>query len=159
MSEPLYVLTGQFAEVQARAEAGEDVAEALEKLSGDIEAKGAALVRVLRDLELDSDKCGEEIKRLSARKKAIDGNVERIREYVRQAMEQTGIHRIKAATFAITLTQAPERVVVQDEALVPLAYLRTRTEIDKSKILAAYKEAGECVPGTCIERGSCLRIR
>jgi hypothetical protein len=159
VSEPLYRLTGAYAEVQARAEAGEDVGEALALLQGDIEQKSAALVRLLRDLELDGDKVAEEQRRLAARKKTLDNNAERIREYVRQAMLQTGIHRIKAATFGISLSEGPERVVVEDEALVPESYQRTRREVDKAAILAAFKQDGECVSGTRIERGTRLVIR
>lgn len=155
----LFEVTGQYLAVQERAEAGEDVGDALETLQGDIEQKSAALVRVLRDLELDSDKIAEEQRRLAARKKTIDNNAERIREYVRQAMLQTGIHRIKAATFGISLSEGPERVVVEHEDQVPESFLRTRREVDRAAILSAYKQDGECVPGVRIERGTRLVIR
>lgn len=155
MSAPLYVLTGAFAEVQARAEAGEDVTEQLDALTGRIEDKSAALVRVLRDLELDSDKVAEELKRLSARKKAIDANHARIREYMRTNMAHAGITRVKASTFTITLADAAaDRVEVVDEKLVPDTYVRIKREVNKAAILDAYKTTGECVPGTTIVQGA-----
>jgi phage host-nuclease inhibitor protein Gam len=159
MSAPLYALSGQYLAVQERAEAGEDVADLLEALHGDIEHKAAALVRLARDLELDSDKVAEEQRRLAARKKAIDNNVERLREYLRTNMLATGIHRVKAATFSIALSDGPERVDVVDETLVPEAFVRTKREVDKAKVLAAYKAHGELVAGTSITRGTRLVIR
>lgn len=155
----LYEMTGLYRDLQERAEAGEDVSEALAQLSGDIEQKGAAMVRLMRDLDLDVDKLDEEIKRLTARKKAICGNVERLKDYLRVNMEGANIQRIKAATFSICLGDGPERVEVTDEAAVPEEYVRVKREVDKAKVLAAFKSDGECVPGTTVVRGSRLTIR
>lgn len=155
MSAPLYALTGAFADVQARADAGEDVTEALDALTGAIEQKSAALVRVMRDLDLDSDKVAEEVKRLTARKKTIDANRARIREYMRANMAAAGIERVKAAAFTITLSaDGADRVEVVDESAVPDTYVRTKREVNKAAIMDAYRETGECVPGTIIVPGT-----
>ena len=74
-------------------------------------------------------------------------------------MEQSGIQKIKAGTFTIWLQEGPERVEVVDEAAVPEAFFRVKREVSKSEILRAYKQDGECVPGTRIERSVGLRIR
>lgn len=159
MSAPLYVLTGQFADVQARAEAGEDVSDALVALTGAVEDKAAAIVRVLRDLELDSDKVREEQQRLAARRKTIDANVARLKEYLRTNMDVCGIQRVKAATFTITLSDGQDSVVIEDEAAIPDTYMRVKREPNKAAILDAYVQTGECVPGTRIERGTRLVIK
>jgi len=155
----LYDLALEYQDLQARAEAGDDVTEALDCLTGGIEHKAAALVHVLRDLELDSEKLALEIKRLTDRKRAIDANTERMRSRLRDGMAACDLRKIKADTFTITLSEGPERVEVEDPSLVPADFSRVKTEVDKSKILAAYKEHGECVPGTRIARGTRLVIR
>ena len=44
------------------------------------------------------------------------------------------------------------RVEVADAALLPAAYVRTRTEPDKAALLAALK-AGEAIPGAALAQG------
>lgn len=155
----LYALTGAYRELQERAEEGEDLGALLEQLAGDIEQKAAALVRLVRDLELDADKIAEEQKRLAARKKTVDNNVRRLTEYLRVNMTAANIHRVKAATFSISLSDGAERVEVLDESLVPETYIRTKREVNKAAVLDAYKVTGEIVPGCDIVRGSRLVIR
>lgn len=110
-------------------------------------------------MELDVEKLSQEISRLSARKRTLDGNMMRAREYLRAGMLATNTTRIKAKTFSISLSDGPDRVVVEDESAIPEAFQRVKREVDKSKILDAYKADGELVRGTRIERGTRLVIR
>jgi septal ring factor EnvC (AmiA/AmiB activator) len=104
----LFDLTGAYAALVERIEAGEEVDEQLlATLSDAIEHKSAAIVHVLRDLELDIDKVDEELRRLAARKKTASANRERLREYVRACMTDAGVSKLKAATFSISLSDGP----------------------------------------------------
>ncbi len=155
MSAPLYALAGDYAVLQQLAEDGADVGPQLEQLAGAIEQKTAALVRITRDLDLDVDKLDEEIKRLTARKRALTANRDRIREYMRTSMTTAGIDRVKAAAFTITLgKEGAPRVDVVDESLVPDTYVRITRTVNKAAVLDAYRQTGECVPGTVIVEGT-----
>lgn len=153
MSAPLYQMAGVYVELQRAAEEGEDVTEQLSALAGRIEDKAAALVRIERDLQLDADKLGEEVRRLTARKRAVEANRDRLRDYLRSNMDVCGIHRVKAAAFTITLGAESERVEVVDEALVPETYVRIKREVDKRAVLDAYRTTGEVVAGCNIVAG------
>lgn len=155
----LFELSLQYRDLQERAEEGEDVSSALEALGGALEVKAEAIGYVLRDMQLDADKLDAEIKRLTERKKTLEANVTRTREYLRTGMLASGIRKIKGPTFSLSLVDCPERVEIEDESLLPDAYVRIKREPSKSAILAAYKADGECVPGTRIERGTRLVIR
>lgn len=158
-----YELAAEYEHLLSLCEESPDV-EALDVALADveerIEAKGAGIAIVLASLDADAAALGAEEKRLAARRKTLERNAEHLREYVRHHMEARGISRIKAGTFAITLSAGPERVVIEDASRVPEEFLRRAApEPSKSAILAAYKRDGECVAGTRIERGTRLSIR
>jgi hypothetical protein len=59
--------------------------------------------------------------------------------------------------------QNPERVEVDNLAIVPAEYKKTKvvetTAVDKRAVLDAYKRTGECISGTRVERGQRLVIK
>lgn len=155
----LYEVTGQFLRLQEQLADGEDVGDALAALDNVLADKGQGIVHVLSNLSADAQALDLEIKRLQARKKAVDGHAARLREYMRTCMVVGNVQRIAGPTFTVTLTENPPRVEVEDEDKVPDEYLRTRVEVSKSAILANYKETGEIPAGVRIERGTRLTIR
>ena len=158
MSAPLYQLAGEAAELQRRAEDGEDVGEALANLAGKIDVKAQSIAAVLRNLEADEEVLRSEEKRLSARRKAVEANRERLRAYLLANMVEAGIHRIKAPTFTISVSTR-EHVVVVDEAALPPEFVRTKVEPDRAAIQAAFKRDGEVVSGTRTETLHILTVR
>jgi phage host-nuclease inhibitor protein Gam len=161
MSAPLYAMAGDYAVLQQLAEDGQDVSAQLEQLAGAIEQKTAAMVRIARDLELDVDKLDDELRRLTARKRALVANRDRIRDYMRTAMETANIDRVKAAAFTVTLSApSAQRVEVVDESLVPDTYVRVKREVNKAAVLDAYRVTGEIVPGcTIVDSARALTIK
>jgi hypothetical protein len=157
----LYELTAEFDALMQRSEEGEDVEAALATLQGSIEHKASGIVRVLRNLEADAEAYGTEEKRLSARRKSAEAQIERLREYVRTCMATSGITRIKCGSFSVSLSPGQERVVITDESKLPPEYVRTKTtsEPDKKAILAAYKADGVLPSGVEIHETTALRIR
>lgn len=161
MSAPLYALTADYAHLLELAEQGEDVDAALSQLTDAIEAKGAGIARVIASLEADALAVNAEEKRLSARRKAAEATVERLREYIRVHMAGAGIRQIKGGTFTITLAAGQDKVVITDESKLSPEYKRVKTtsEPDKKAILAAYKTTGEIPAGCEIVETTTLRIR
>lgn len=155
----LYELTGAYAALQAAAEEGEDVSAQLAELDDALEVKGARLAGLLRGMRLEIEAYKQEEDRLSERRKTLERNVEKIRDYVRTSMLTANIRQIKAGTFSITISEGPARVVVTDISAVPDAYVHVKFEVDKRAVLAAYKQDGELIPGTEVETGTTLRIR
>ena len=154
-----YELTGAYAELQDAAEQGEDVTEALAQVSDAIEVKAKNIASLLHSLTADVAAIHSEEKRLADRRRSLERNRERLREYLRSNMERMGVEKIRCPHFSLTLSAGPERVDIEDERAVPPEFTRTKVEVDKVSILRAWKEAGECVPGTRIERGTRLLIK
>lgn len=157
----LYELTAEFDALMQRSEEGEDVEAALATLQGDLEHKAGGVVRVLRNLEADADAYGAEEKRLTARRKTAEAQIERLREYMRSCMASAGITRIKCGSFSVTLSPGQERVEIVDIDKIDPKFVRTKTtrDADKRALLADYKATGEIQPGVEIHETTTLRIR
>jgi hypothetical protein len=160
LSKPLYELAGAYAELQARAEDGENISSALAELDDALEVKAERVAAVLRGLVADQETLKTEERRLSARRKAVEANEERLRAYVRENMLAAGIKRIKCAAFTLWITER-EQLVITDEDQVPADYKRTVTEVrlDRAALAEAYKRDGELVPGTEVQTQHVLTVR
>jgi len=160
MSATLYQLTGEYAALQARAEDGEDVTDALAAIDDAIEVKAERIAAVLRNLRADQETLRAEEKRLADRRRALENNEERLREYIRSGMERAGIQRVKCPAFTMSLSER-ESVVVDNVEAVPEEYTKMKVEVkvDSKAVLESYKKNGECVPGTRIATNHILTIR
>lgn len=156
----LYELQGYYKELADRIDDGA-VVEPLELAAvGDaLEQKGAGIVHVLAQLDADEAALKAEMDRLTARRRTLQANRERLREYVKRAMLDHNVTKLRAGTFSISVSEGPEQVVVEDEALLPETYVRVKREPNKAAVLDAYRQTGEIVAGCSIQRGWALRIR
>lgn len=160
----LYELTAGYADIMKAAEEGEDVSALLTTLEDSIEAKGAGIARVLANLEADAEAFGAEEKRLGAKRKAREAQIEHLRGYVKACLTQAQLTSIRGGSFSITIAAGKERVEVDDMAALEAAAPElVRTSVakaaDKTAVLARYKQQGECLPGVRIEPTTTLRIR
>ena len=132
----------------------DQLVDCLDSIEDAIEEKASNIVKVVECLAGDVSVLDAEIKRLQARKKAITGNQERLKEYLRYNMEATGINKIKHPLFNITLGRPTVTAEVVDIDFIPDEYVTTEvvSKADKKAILKALKD-GEEVPGAVLSTG------
>jgi len=138
----------------------DEMSDCLDSIKESFEEKGGNIVAVVNEMKMTTSAIDEEIKRLQARKKAIVNTQERMKEYLRYNMENTGINKIDHPLFNITLAKAPLSAEVFDEESLPDDYVTIKTEIkpDKRKILSSLK-SGESIEGAKLVEGKrSLRI-
>jgi len=150
----------QLADLDLPAEV---IADTLESMQGELEAKSQNVIFAMRNMEVTSAAIKDAEAKLAARRKAIDNRAESLRAYVLNCMQLAGVEKITSPWFTLAQRQNPPRVVIDAIDLVPAEYMRAPPpppppEPDKTAILAAVK-AGAEVPGTHIERGIRLDIR
>lgn len=138
------------------------VADTLEGMAGDLQAKGVSVVMVARGMEAMAASIKAAEAEMAERRKKLEKRAEWLREYVRGAMEHTGIKKIECPHFVISLRANPEAVDVFDAAQVPAQFMRQPEPpppaVDKTAIKAALK-AGEDVPGARLVRGQRLEVK
>lgn len=160
----LYEISEKYREAMGRI--GEADGEIDESIEASLDALGGALVDkveaccvVMLELDAESSALDVEIKRLQARKKATEAGRERLSEYVRRCLDIAGERKVKGSRLTVSI-RSSESVQVDDQAAIPVEYLRTKTvvEPDKTAIKAAIK-AGAEVPGVQLVTRESVQVK
>lgn len=139
----------------------ESVADTLDGMAGDVEAKATNVIAYARSLELESNAIREAFAPMLERAHQLDKKSEWMRAYVKAQMERTGITEIKSPYFVIKLKDNPGKVIVDCEAGLPPSCWReipATREPDK-KAIKAMIEAGEHVEFAHLERTKRLEVK
>lgn len=120
------------------------IADTLEGMAGELEAKATNVALFLRTLEGNADQIREAEKALAARRKAIEKRAENLSRYILETMLRTGIKKIEGPALKISHQLNPAKVVIDDEGAIPPSFWRQppppEMEIDKAAIKEAIEE-------------------
>lgn len=132
----------------------------LESLNYELDLKADDYAAVLLQLDGKNEMIKKEIARLTSIQKAIDKNMDRMKEILKWSMEQTGRTEIKTPlhTFKIQKNGGKLRLLV-NEPEVPDNYKRIVYEIDTEKIRKALEDGEEFDWATFAPRGTHLRVK
>jgi hypothetical protein len=132
------------------------IRDTLEGLQGGLELKALNIARYFQNLDAEAAAIKDAETRMAARRKALENKAKRLREYLKQNMQNCQITKISCPEFEISLRKNPPAVIIDNEALIPQEFVEIRTSTYINKV--AIKAAGE-VPGTHIEQGYALVIK
>lgn len=162
----LYQLSHEFQAAVADLESmdipPEALADTVEGLQFPVEQKGRDVAAYILNLEAEWAAVRAVEERIAKRRKTLEGRIDWLKRYLKENMEACGISDIAAAdgSFRASLRKSPPRVIVDDEAALPLwATEVVRTlKIHKESIRQAIAR-GEDVPGAHLEQGTALVLR
>lgn len=140
----------------------EVVADTLESISGDLEAKCTNVALAIRNMESLEDQIDSEINRLKANKERVASRAKGIREYLLQNMQRCEISKITSPWFTLSVRNNPPKVMIGDPEKIPQEYMRQppipSPEPDKKAIAEALKR-GETVGDCYLEQTQSLIIK
>jgi hypothetical protein len=114
--------------------------------------------QVIANLSADAEDFKTEIDRMTARKRAIDNNIKRMKLALLNFLQSSGQTKAKGGTFTVAISNSLA-VRILDETAIPDTYLIAQPpKIDKVGIKKALKD-GEDVPGADIIINEGVRIR
>ena len=162
----LYELTAEYQQLLDLAEdpdiPEEALADSLEALGMDIEDKADGYAKVIAQLNADAAALKAEIDRLTARKRTIERNVDRMKESLKSAMILTGKTKFKTELFSFNVQKNPVTVVLDEQYIenIPEEYLIPQDpKVDKQKLKDDLK-AGRDLEGIAhLEQTVGVRIR
>ena len=138
------------------------ISDTLEGLSGELEVKATNVAMFARNLEASAEAIKGAEAQMSARRKAIENRAGRLRQYLKDNMERTGILKIESPFLALSIRKNPPAVHVEALELVPLEFfnpvLPPPPALDKKRVADALK-SGKDVPGCRIDQGTRLEIK
>ena len=141
----------------------EVVRDTIEGLQGDMQEKCTNVAAFIRNTESLADQIKQAEQAMAARRKALESRADRIRQYLLENMQRTGITKIDSPWFKIALANNPPSVVVDDEDTLKFAYpefvkVVTTESLDKAAIKEAIK-AGQIVEGAHLVQSERLSIK
>lgn len=165
MSKPLFALADEFLElahalVDEEGIADEEVEKILDAQSGELEVKAWNVAAMILQFEGEAEMVRTVEKRMTARRKSLEGRADWLREYLLVNLLRTGIHELSSPEFVVKVCDNPPRVVLDDEALIPDDFKHEETVISirKDALRRAMLEDGEVIPGCHLEQGRRLKI-
>lgn len=113
--------------------------ELFENLKLSFEVKLDNAQRYCLTLDGEADILDKEIKRLQAKKQALENKADRLTEMMKNSILSSGQTKFKTSLYNFNIKKT-ESVEVRDLDLIPRAYLRLKKEADKVAIKKALKD-------------------
>ena len=159
----MYEMTADYLAVLAMATDGETppdaIADTLEAIGGEIELKAENSAVIIQELKAEVDKLDAEIKRLTARKNALETNVDEIKDRIYNAMKSTKKEKFKTTLFSFSIKKNPPKLIIDDRTKIPKKYLIPQpAKIDNAALKADLSEGKKCKYAH-IEQGESLTIK
>ena len=137
----LYELSTQYKQIvdiaqneEFTVEQMDALVDTLESINDAIEIKAENIAKIILSLESEAAQIDVEIKRLQDRKVKSIKQADYLRNYLQDAMIQTGKTKFKTALFNFGLRQSAS-VNIIDETAIPLDYIVIKTESKPNKKL------------------------
>lgn len=158
----LFQITAKAQELAFALETGELTEELENELvinQNELQQKSINYGFVIKSFESDITVIEEEIKRLTALKKAKNAAVDRMKESVLHAMNIYGIEKITSPTLNLSIRNNPEATEIVNEDQIPERFKNQKViiSIDKTAIKKAI-QSGENVEGAILTRSQSLKI-
>jgi hypothetical protein len=162
----LYKLTAQLRELEALADEGEVpaavLADTVEGLTGEIEAKAQHIGQFIGNLEASTSAIDDAIAEMKSRRDRIQRHADWLRGYLFTQMQAAGITKITCPWFTLAIRKNPPKVVITDPGAIPgelYVYPVAPPPYPDKNAISAKLKAGEVVDGAHLEQGERLDIR
>lgn len=157
----LYELTTGYKNIEYLIEMGESTEEleaVLNSIGGEIEDKAENIAKIIKNNEADIKAFKEEEKRIAERRKTLENDVKRLKEYLFNNMKMTGKTKFKRGTFSFNIAKNPASVEITNADIISSDYKVLTETLDKRAILQDLKQ-GKDVQGAILAYSEGLRIR
>jgi uncharacterized protein Yka (UPF0111/DUF47 family) len=150
--EALEFLTDPENEMDAQT-----IADTMEGMEGELTDKILNTARYVLHIEHQADGISDAIKRMSARAKALENHADRMRDYIRDNMQDAGLKKIPSHDVIVSLAKLPASVQIDDESLIPINFWMVKEVRSLNK--TAIKDAGGCAGARVESKGNRVSIK
>ena len=160
--QPLYEISAEYQLALIELEGLDDefVKDTLDGLKGTLELKSTNVAKYVQNLFASATAIDNAMKQMADRKKALENKANRIKKYLKDNMEASGIHKIECPEFVISIKNNPPSVILGDEDLIPNKFKEKviTTKILKTEIKKALS-SGKSVSGAKLENSTRIEIK
>lgn len=135
--------------------------DTLEAVLGQFETKAQSVIAYHLNQLATINLLDEHIKSMQDKKKVMQKQAEKLKDYLHKNMESVGIKEIKSddGTFTAKIVKNPPSVDVYDESMLPDEYCRLKREADKTAIKSALQNGVEIQGAKLVTDKTSLRIK
>ena len=164
----LYAIADTYLEAIATLEALQDegeldaqtVADTLEGIGGEFDAKAVAVGAYVRGLDAQVARLKAEENRLADMRKRVAARQEHLTAYLAAQMRRLGKTKIEGIPATLAVKKNPAAVVIDDLAALPPEYVQEAITFTPDKTaLAKSLKAGATIAGAHLEQSTRLEIR
>lgn len=138
----------------------QELNELFESINDSLVDKIEGTLKVIKHIQYDVDAFKSEEERLAKRRKSYEKSIERLKENIKNAMILTGLDKVKAGLFNVSLRNNPVTAHIYDESKLPKEYLVEQPpKIDKKAVNAALKNGLEVEGAVLGEQTKALIIK
>ena len=140
----LYELSTGYKNIEyllGNGEDSEELAAVLNSFGEEIEDKAENIAKLIKNYESDIEAFKTEEKRIAERRRTLENDVKRLKEYLYNNMKLTGKTKFKRGTFSFNIAKNPPSVEIVNQDIISSDY-KTYTEVlNKKAILQDLKIA------------------
>ena len=137
----------------------EAIADTLEAITGEIETKADNIACLLKSIDADVVAIKAEEARLAERRKAKEKSAERIKQYLADTLQRTGIDKVETARNKISFRKSESVEVLDESAFIKWALgirddLLTFTDpkVNKTEVKKALKSGDEIIGAQLVSK-------
>ena len=159
----LYELTGKYIELLSAIESGDipegAISDTLEALGGELDEKIDSVACIIKQLDSEAIAIKAEKAKLADRQSVKEHQRDRLKDYIRQAMQLAGKKKVETSRNCVSVGKAQPKVVITNlDALksrndIWKPYDYRETNVDKTS-LKTLLQAGEQIPGAALQDGA-----
>lgn len=152
--EALYKISNEYASLMNEDMDPEMIADTLEGIEGEFEAKVEQLLAVVKNQQAYAEALKNESVKLSERSKDATNKADSIKQYIIKCMAQIEKKSITAGIQSLTVRKPSVSVEIEDSNQIPVEYVEYETvaKVDKNAIKLLLK-SGKEVPGASLKTG------
>jgi phage shock protein A len=156
----LYTLSSNYQQILSLIEDGQEgLEDTLESLEDAIEDKLENIGKLIKTIDAEAAGLKAEETRLADRRKSLEANVKRLKQYAEQSMQDAGMKKIKGQLFTFSIQKNPPSVDIVDEKAIPKAYFTLPQPVLDKKAIMEELKLGHEVEGVQLKQGESLRIK
>ena len=158
----LYELSTGYKNIEYLLENGEDneeLAAVLNSLDAEIEDKAENIAKLIKNYEADIEAFKTEEKRIAERRRTLENDVKRLKEYLFNNMKLTGKTKFKRGTFSFNIAKNPPSVEITNADIISSDYKVLTETLDKKAILQDLKDGKDVQGAILVTDKESLRIR
>jgi hypothetical protein len=156
----LYEIANEMLEILDQEELSKEDEDRLTNTNMEFNDKVEAVLQYRQGLIGHGEALVAEIKRLQAKRVAIERRAEWLKSYVMGTMQGLGLGKFYGVTMTATIAKSPPKVEIADDAELPDSFVRVKTirEPNKEALLECNKLGYALPPGVSVTTSTHLRI-